>query len=89
MTTKVVNKYKEGFDEYIGRGSLFGNPFKVGIDGNRKECIEKYEIYFHQKMKEDPFFSRKVRELKGKTLGCFCKPQPCHGDIIASFLEES
>jgi hypothetical protein len=22
-------------------------------------------------------------ELKGKTLGCFCKPLACHGDVLA------
>ena len=21
-------------------------------------------------------------ELKGKTLGCWCKPEDCHGDIL-------
>lgn len=26
--------------------------------------------------------------LKGKTLGCFCKPKPCHGDVYVKLLSE-
>ena len=26
--------------------------------------------------------------LKGKKLGCFCKPNPCHGDIYIKLLHE-
>ena len=29
-----------------------------------------------------------LHELKGKTLGCFCKPQPCHGDILIKLIEK-
>lgn len=42
MITKVVNLYKEPYDVYIGRGSPWGNPFVIGKDGDRKECIDKY-----------------------------------------------
>ena len=28
-STRVVNKYKEPFDVYIGRGSIWGNPYTV------------------------------------------------------------
>ena len=33
MNTVVVNRRKETFDVYIGRGSKWGNPFKIGPDG--------------------------------------------------------
>jgi hypothetical protein len=26
-------------------------------------------------------------DLDGKTLGCFCKPKGCHGDIIKDAVE--
>jgi hypothetical protein len=32
---EVVNKYKEPFDIYIGRGSIWGNPYVIGKDGTR------------------------------------------------------
>jgi hypothetical protein len=34
----------------------------------------------------DAEFKRRIHELKGKTLGCFCKPEACHGDVIAEYL---
>lgn len=87
ITTKVVNKYKERFDVYIGRGSLFGNPYTVKGHG-REKAIELYRKYFNDLMKNKLWFYNEVLELKGKTLGCFCKPQACHGDIIADYLNK-
>ena len=80
--TSVVNKYKSNFDVYIGRGSKWGNPFKIGIDGNRGAVIDLYrEWIIHQPVFND------IEELRGKTLGCFCHPLPCHGDVLIEFLE--
>ncbi|MFD1444291.1 DUF4326 domain-containing protein [Thermoactinomyces vulgaris] len=27
--------------------------------------------------------------MKGKVLGCFCKPRACHGDILVELVENS
>jgi hypothetical protein len=27
-----------------------------------------------------------IEPLRGKTLGCWCKPLPCHGDVIVELL---
>jgi hypothetical protein len=43
---QVVNKRIDAFDVYIGRGSVWGNPFVIGKDGDRAEVIRKYEDYF-------------------------------------------
>lgn len=83
MKTKVVNKYKEPYDIYIGRGSKWGNPFEIGKDGTREEVIEKYRTYLLNK----PELLKALPELRGKTLGCFCKPKPCHGDILVELLD--
>ena len=88
MKTTVVNKYKENFDVYIGRGTLFGNPYEIGKDGNRLEVIQKYKKWFIEKLK-DFEFKKQVLNLKGKKLGCFCKPKLCHGDIIVGYLNRS
>lgn len=86
-TCKVVNRSKEAYDVYIGRGSVFGNPFVIGVDGNREEVIEKFRVYFYEKIANDTSFKRRVRDLKGKRLGCHCKPKPCHGDVIKEYIE--
>ncbi len=71
---------------YIGRGSYWGNPYPIGDDGDtREDVINKFKFDFDR----DIFPSKrkeKVFELKGKTLGCFCKPEACHGDVLADFL---
>jgi hypothetical protein len=87
MTT-VVNKYKSEFDVYIGRPSIFGNPFSIGKDGNRAVVIKKYKAYFKTRIAKDSHFKQEVLKLKDKTLGCYCKPQVCHGDIIKEYLDK-
>lgn len=87
MKTRVVNKYKEDFDVYIGRGSKWGNPFVIGKDGTREEVIEKYKHYivecvFNGELSVDDF-----HDLKGERLGCFCKPKACHGDVLVELTE--
>jgi len=84
MKKLVVHCKKEAYDIYIGRSSKFekpskwGNPFIIGIDGTRKEVIEKYEKYLlsNKELMND------LHELEGKVLGCWCKPKACHGDVL-------
>ncbi|MFZ2449765.1 MAG: DUF4326 domain-containing protein [Methylovulum miyakonense] len=85
LLTKVVNiDRKEPYDVYIGRGSDWGNPYAIGIDGNREEVIRKYQYDFERGfLKGD---KQKLLALKGKALGCHCKPAACHGDILANYL---
>ena len=89
--TKVVNLRKESFDVYIGRSgkgqtSIFGNPYSIGKDGTREEVLKKFKIYLWKRMQEDEDFCRQLLELDGKVLGCFCKPQACHGDILVAAI---
>lgn len=85
--TRVVNLRKESYDVYIGRGSPFGNPFKIGRDGSRDTVIVKYRDYFYDRINKDEEFRKLVLELKDKVLGCYCKPHNCHGDIIVEYLD--
>lgn len=85
MTT-VHNKYKEKYDVYIGRPTIFGNPYEIGKDGNREDVVNKYRKYFTERIQTDMSFRRQVLTLRGKRLGCFCKPKECHGDVICEYL---
>lgn len=85
--TKVVNKFKEPFDVYIGRPSIFGNTFEIGVDGDRNLVIGKFTAYFYDCIGTNENFRKSVEKLKGKTLGCYCSPKPCHGDVIARYLD--
>ena len=94
--TKVVNLLKEKYDVYIGRSSdlgvsyrdgYFGNPFRMKEESDRQKVINKYRLFFEDRIKRDPEFKSRIEDLKDKTLGCFCKPLNCHGDVIKEYLE--
>lgn len=82
--TKVVHCKKELYDVYIGRPERWGNPFIIGIHGNRNDVIAKYEKW----IRNNPELLAHIKELKGKTLGCWCKPEACHGDVLVKLIEE-
>lgn len=89
----VVNLRSEEYDVYIGRAGrgqdgYFGNPYRLGRDGSGEDVLRKYQAYFLDRLDTEPEFRRRVLGLKGKRLGCFCKPGPCHGDIIAAWVNE-
>lgn len=63
---------------YIGRPSIWGNPFVLGKDGNRADIIAKYEGWLAQQ----PHLMAQLPRLRGRHLVCWCAPQPCHGDIL-------
>lgn len=89
--TRVVNLNESPYDVYIGRAGhgqdgYFGNPYKL-TEGRRGSTLEAYKRYFYERLEYDAEFKRRVLELRNKTLGCFCKPNPCHGDIIKEYLD--
>ncbi|MCB1711173.1 MAG: DUF4326 domain-containing protein [Candidatus Riesia sp.] len=91
METTVVNLYRNPYDVYIGRAGkgedgYFGNPFRKEEKDSVGSTLEEYKKYFYKRIEEDVEFKEKILELKGKRLGCFCKPNPCHGDIIVEYL---
>lgn len=85
---KVVNRDKgEDYDVYIGRGSVWGNPYRIGHDGDREEVIRKYEYDFQRKfLKAFENFEENSKKINGRILACHCKPYACHGDVIAKFF---
>ncbi|MDN6865364.1 MULTISPECIES: DUF4326 domain-containing protein [Pseudomonas] len=86
--TKVSNKdLGDSYDVYIGRGTLWGNPYQMGKEGTRDEVIAKFAYDFERRFLKLPEqFDMNIEKLRGKTLGCHCKPAACHGDVIANYL---
>lgn len=71
---------------YIGRGSYWGNPYSMHEENHsREEVIRKfkYDFDFEKFPNKD---KKEVFKLVGKRLGCFCKPEACHGDVLADYL---
>lgn len=76
---QVVHCKRSEFDVYIGRPSIWGNPFVIGKDGDRAEVVAKFRAWF---MGQPDLMERAKVELKGKVLGCYCAPLKCHGDVL-------
>jgi len=88
---RVVHCKREPYDVYIGRPSKWGNPFshKGGTIAkfrvsSREESIRSYKEWILTQQ----YLLNDLHELKGKVLGCWCKPQACHGDILIELIEE-
>ena len=81
--TRVVHCKREHYDVYIGRGSKWGNPYSIGVDGTREIVIAKYKRW----LLNQPPLLNELGQLKGKVLGCWCKPLACHGDVLVELLE--
>jgi hypothetical protein len=89
--TRVVNRRREAFDVYIGRPSPWGNPFSHMPDtlaefrvASRAEAVARFREWFTA---QPDLVERAQRELRGKVLGCWCKPASCHGDVIAEIID--
>ena len=70
-----------------------GNPFTHILDkktkadfivASRDEAIESYRNW----ILNQPQLLKDLHELKGKTLGCFCKPKSCHGDVLVELVNK-
>lgn len=83
--TRVVHCRKAPYDVYIGRPGIWGNPFAIGKDGSRADVIQKYREW----IVAQPDLMNAIAGLRGKTLGCWCAPLPCHGDVLAELARQS
>lgn len=105
MPFKIVNRntYKGQSGIYIGRGSVWGNPYthlplnntqaKFQVP-SRDAAVELYRNYSREKYETDMFYKLCMDaiardHLRGKevVLVCHCAPKRCHGEIIAEFAE--
>ena len=85
----VVHCKKEPYDVLIDRSTEWGNPFTHISDrktrakyivSSRDEAISEYQKWV---LSQPELIEKIKKELKGKILGCHCKPKKCHGDILA------
>lgn len=74
---------------YVGRGSKFGNPFKVTEDRSAADAVLAFELWLTldhcsagiPEVKKT--LLENIKQLKGKNLACWCRlDQPCHADVL-------
>jgi len=104
--TQVGHCKADDTDVYIGRGAgnrhinntkvgvrgWLGNPHKVGEKYTREESIGQFRTDFEAKLRGDDTFREAVKDLQGKTLGCWCQridddSPACHGEVIKEWVE--
>lgn len=85
---------------YIGRdmsfyvpgaiGSIWGNPFPVKKSPTdmRKNTftLDVSLAKYRQYIESNPDLVAKLKDLDKKVLGCWCKPHPCHGDVLVELI---
>jgi hypothetical protein len=81
-------KVVQDCDVYIGRQvarggwnlpeSKWANPFTIAKYGSAEKVVARYEDYLRKR----PDLMASLGELRGKVLGCWCAPGPCHGDVL-------
>ena len=88
MSDFVVHCKKDPYDIYIGRPSVFGNPWRGSSCGGRRQAISNYRAWlvgekfttFRQAQRNA--ILKRMPSLRGQVLGCYCAPLPCHGNIL-------
>lgn len=96
----VVHCRRAPYDVYVGRGrdpetgepGEWGNPFShrrsrvpgVIVVSSVEEAIERYRRHLWAEIRSGRLPFDRLAELAGKTLGCWCAPGPCHGEVLAA-----
>lgn len=65
--------------ERVDRRTVWGNPFEMPADGDRETVIRNYAEHY---LPHKPSLIDRLGDLQGKALGCWCAPEPCHGDVL-------
>lgn len=87
---RVVNLKNSSYDVYIGREnktynlphSKWANPYNLK-DYSLEDSLKLYEEYIRTSN-----LYNSLDELKDQTLGCWCKPKKCHGDVLIALYNE-
>lgn len=79
----------------VDRSSKWGNPFVIGQDGTREQCVRWFELLMggmvcmsldvHPRTQREYFemVQRDRHQLVGKNLACWCPINvPCHADVL-------
>ena len=67
----------------IDRRTKWGNPFKLGVDGDPDRVIALYRADLWRRIRSGEIAIEELAELDGKWLACWCDPLPCHGHVLA------
>jgi len=85
------DKYCPADAVYVGRPSVYGNPYSHlggrGIGGciyvpSRRKAVEEFALYALSMVQTTPAFKEAIVALQNKHLACWCAPALCHGEVL-------
>jgi hypothetical protein len=85
--TRVVNLRLDKYDVLIDRTTKWGNPYGHKSYPGVKHLVGSRVIavqYYAEWIKTQPELMAALPELRGKVLGCHCRPLACHGEVLAA-----
>jgi hypothetical protein len=89
LQTTWINVKNGGYDPndpdmvYVGAGSIWANPFRSRKDMTRNQKIEAFSGYLLAR----PDLLRRLPELRGRVLICYCAPLGCHAEVLAHLAD--
>ena len=84
---RAVNRRHSRYDIYCGRPGPWGNPYRIGPDGDRAAVLQQHRDHIRRRLRAGRLTLEQLAALSGKKLGCHCKPQPCHADYLAQLAD--
>lgn len=105
MRTTVGHAKHDDCTVYIGRkdggrktiqnappGKCLGNPYTLE-NHSRGASVRKFATLLDTLLEEQPIYRLHIRDLSGKTLGCWCRREresepACHGDILSARADQ-
>ena len=87
MPIRIQRKRTKGWkmpynSKYVGRPTIFGNPFLASSESDAQFCVDAYRRWIHRPS-QAWIVDLAKKMLKGKDLACFCPlDQPCHADVL-------
>jgi hypothetical protein len=84
----IKNDELNKLERYPKESSIWANPFKINKETTRQQVLDKYKEYITNKLNENPKLITELLKLKGKKLGCWCYPEPCHGNILLELIDK-
>jgi len=74
---------------YVGRGTALGNPYQVGVDGDRDECVDQFRDDIAERyLNGDPVLITALAAVRdARALVCSCAPRRCHAEVVADYVQ--
>ena len=83
LRAALARAHVHGDAVLIDRRTQWGNPFRIGPGTSRAQAVELYRADLWRRVREGAITLEDLAALAPCRLACWCRPQACHGDVLA------